>query len=905
MAGKESSPIKKPRKRTGRTGVSSRTESSYNRSLIEASLDPLVTIGPDGRITDVNEATTRATGVGREDLIGTDFSGYFTDPGAAKSGYEKVFREGSVRDYELVLKHRDGREVPVLYNASVFRDVDGRVAGVFAAARDITDLRNVEQALMQLNRGLEEKVQVRTAELLEANRTLQAEIAERKRAEEEAGRKNEELGTVNEELFAMGEELRRTNENLVRSEEDLISRNDELGALNEELAATQKELRHNNDEMLEAEQQLRETSQYLDSLLDYANAPIIVWDPDLRITRFNHAFERLTGMTSGDVLGHSLAILFPDDLKDGIMMKIRGTLAGDQWESAEIPVRTVSGGVRTVLWNSAGIYYPDGKTVRSVIAQGQDITDRKQVEEALRERENQLRFIFDNSPDYISLQDSSQRYIQVSRPLPGLTRDLYIGRTDPEVAAFLGIPESGQELFAIKQKVMDENRGRTIETCIGTGGRQYTFRSSFEPWRDESGKVIGVAGYMHDITERRDAGEALKRANDRLEHRVLERTAELKAALDSLEKERHRLTDVLETLPAYVCLLSPDYRMPFANRYFRESFGYDPARCCYDFLFSRDRPCENCETFTVMKTRAPHHWYWTGPNGRDYDIYDYPFTGSDGTPMILEMGIDITEQNRALAELERSRSALEERVRGRTAELQVLVERLKQSNNELEQFAYIASHDLREPLRMVTIYSQLLEERYRGRLDHDADEFIGYIVDGGIRMDALVNDLLDFSRVSSRAKPFEPADMNGIVGDVISGLSVAVRESGARIEAGNLPVIAVDRSQLAQVFQNLIANAIKFRKEGQHPRIAIGGEIRDGVWMFSVKDNGIGIDPAYSDKIFEIFKRLHPVDRYPGTGIGLAICKRIIERHNGRIWVESEEGCGSTFFFTLPEANGR
>ena len=221
------------------------------------------------------------------------------------------------------------------------------------------------------------------------------------------------------------------------------------------------------------------------------------------------------------------------------------------------------------------------------------------------------------------------------------------------------------------------------------------------------------------------------------------------------------------------------------------------------------------------------------------------------------------------------------------------------SNRELEQFAYVASHDLREPLRMVTSFSQLLEERYKGRLDPDADEFIHYIVDGGIRMDALVNDLLEFSRITSRAKPFEPTDMNAVVGDALRNLSVAIQESGVAVQSDVLPTVSVDRSQMVQVFQNLIANAIKFRGKN-HPEIRIGATRQGDEWVFSVSDNGIGIDPAYWDKIFEIFKRLHTREEYPGTGIGLAICRRIVERHGGRIWVESEEGKGSTFFFSLP-----
>ncbi|NTU99630.1 MAG: PAS domain S-box protein [Methanoregulaceae archaeon] len=239
--------------------------------------------------------------------------------------------------------------------------------------------------------------------------------------------------------------------------------------------------------------------------------------------------------------------------------------------------------------------------------------------------------------------------------------------------------------------------------------------------------------------------------------------------------------------------------------------------------------------------------------------------------------------------------------RRRTEEsLKEYSESLKQSNEDLERFAYVASHDLREPLRMVVSYSQLLEKKYQGRLDPDADEFIHYIVEGGVRMDALVNDLLEFSRVGSRGKPFERTDLNGVVEKTLLGLSVAIRENHAKIEVGHLPEVMADRIQMMHLFQNLVENAIKFRSKDD-PEICINAMRGDGVWILSVKDRGIGIDPAFHDKIFDLFQRLHSREDYSGTGIGLAICKRIVERHGGRIWVESEVGKGSAFFFTIPQ----
>jgi PAS domain S-box-containing protein len=243
-------------------------------------------------------------------------------------------------------------------------------------------------------------------------------------------------------------------------------------------------------------------------------------------------------------------------------------------------------------------------------------------------------------------------------------------------------------------------------------------------------------------------------------------------------------------------------------------------------------------------------------------------------------------------------------------------EELARSNAELQQFAYVASHDLQEPLRMVTSYLQLLEKRYQDKLDSRANEFIAFAVDGANRMRTLINDLLSYSRVSTRGQPFESVDINTSVKIAIANLKIAIEETGAVVKYDSLPQIMADASQLTQLFQNLIANAIKFRAENVTPQIEIVAVKREvanfarfpkknsSEWLFWVRDNGIGIEPQYRDRIFVIFQRLHGRGKYPGTGIGLSICKKIVERHGGSISVESEFGKGATFYFTLPETRG-
>jgi len=227
------------------------------------------------------------------------------------------------------------------------------------------------------------------------------------------------------------------------------------------------------------------------------------------------------------------------------------------------------------------------------------------------------------------------------------------------------------------------------------------------------------------------------------------------------------------------------------------------------------------------------------------------------------------------------------------------MEELERSNVELGQFAYVSSHDLQEPLRMVSSYTQLLAERYKGKLDADADEFIAYAVDGANRMQGMINDLLAYSRVSTESKEFKPTDCEAVFERALANLEGAIKESGTVVTHDPLPTVMGETLQFVQLFQNLISNAIKFRREEETSRIHISAEQKGNEWVFSVRDNGIGIDPEYKERIFVVFQRLHDKEKYSGTGVGLAICKKIVQRHGGKIWVESEPGRGSTFYFTI------
>ncbi|MBS4096939.1 MAG: DUF3365 domain-containing protein [Sulfuricella sp.] len=299
------------------------------------------------------------------------------------------------------------------------------------------------------------------------------------------------------------------------------------------------------------------------------------------------------------------------------------------------------------------------------------------------------------------------------------------------------------------------------------------------------------------------------------------------------------------------------------------------------------RPPEECRLLDTLKNqesvRLADELLWRA-DGTSFpaEIASYPVLRDEAIVGAVVSFHDISERKHA-AEILAKRT-----------------EELSRSNRELEQFAYVASHDLQEPLRMVASYTQLLARRYKGKLDQDADEFIAFAVDGANRMQRLINDLLTFSRVSTRGQPFAPTDFNAILGEVLDNLQIAIQESGANVTRDELPTLMADPTQIAQLLQNLIGNAIKFHSDAPL-HIHVGAAHSEGEWVFSVSDNGIGIAPEFFERIFIIFQRLNPRDQYPGTGIGLAVCKRIIERHGGRIWVESTPDQGSVFRFTLSE----
>jgi signal transduction histidine kinase len=388
-----------------------------------------------------------------------------------------------------------------------------------------------------------------------------------------------------------------------------------------------------------------------------------------------------------------------------------------------------------------------------------------------------------------------------------------------------------------------------------------------------------LAVFTIDITDRKASEEALATLND------------------VVERERLRLTGIIASVPGLIWenkigAEGDALALSFISAYVQPLLGYTVDQALAEPLFwKKVIYADDWQTFTDAVTFVHR--------GENAGVLNLQAVHKDGNLIDLETRMTIMLDDDVPAGVRGVMMDVTERQR--SAKMQERYARmLHQSNEELQQFASVVSHDLQEPLRMVTGYVQLLEKRYSNSLDNDARDFINFAVEGVARMKELITDLLTIARIERSEKISEETDLQDILNNVLSNLSLRIEDTGTVITQDALPRIKADSGQMLQLFQNLVGNAIKFQPGDRQPSVHIGVQHQEGEWVFSVQDNGIGIAREHLDRIFDMFRRLHHRDVYPGTGIGLAICKKVVERHEGRLWVESTPGKGTTFYFTIP-----
>ena len=673
-------------------------------------------------------------------------------------------------------------------------------------------------------------------------------------------------------------------------------------------------------------------------------AQVMVRDTKGRIEVWSGGLEKLYGYTREEAVGrisHELLhTQFPESLE-----QIEERLERDGTWEGELVHRTRDG--RRIIIATAWVLHRVGEGKPSLVVESNaDITVRKQTEQRLAKKTQELisaqqsmeaktqelQSVLESMTEGFATVDVEGKFVIWNAAAAKL---LGLGATALPAEAWAGhygfFKNDTVTPFPTDQMpLLRALRGEATRTEMFVRNEQIPQGTYIEiygnPQFDKAGAICGGVAAFRDITQLKHDERQIRKLNEDLERRVAERTAQLKTVTAEASDQQFALDQ-----HAIVAMTDVRGTITYANDKFCTISKYSREELMgqnHRILNSGHHPKEFFQDMYATIARGKVWRAEIRNRAKDGSIYwvdttIVPTLGPEGKPrQYVAIRADVTERKRAeedlaklhqelearnlkleeqTVELQRTRDELEHRVITRTQDLAKANATLESSNIELQQFAYVASHDLQSPLRSISGFVQLLKMDYEGQLDDQARDYIRRTVQSIAQMQTLIRDLLSYSRVESRSRPFVPVSLADVVRGSVSLLESSIRDADGQVTCGELPVVLGDSSQLSQLMQNLIGNGLKYHgTEPPHVHVSAEPGIKKNEWIVSVRDNGIGIDPKYFGRIFEIFKRLHDQKEYPGTGIGLAVCRRVVERHAGTIWVESEPGHGSNFRFTIP-----
>jgi PAS domain S-box-containing protein len=771
--------------------------SQYARSLIEASLDPFVTISPEGKITDVNEASVKVTGVPRLKLIGTDFSDYFTEPQKAREGYKQVFEKEFVSDYPLTIHHKNGRLTDVLYNASVYKDEKGNVLGVFAAARDVTSQKQASQyARSLIEASLDPFVTISPEGKITDVNEASVKVTGVPRLKL--------IGTDFSDYFTEPQKAREGYKQVFEKEfvsDYPLTIHHKNGRLTDVLynASVYKDEKGNVLGVFAAARDVtsqKQASQYARSLIEASLDPFVTISPEGKITDVNEASEKVTGVPRLELIGTDFSDYFtePQKASEGYKRVFEKEFVSDY----PLTIRHKNGTLTDVLYN-ASVYKDSKEKVLGVFAAARDVTEQKQASQYARSLiEASLDPLVTISPEG-KITDVNEASVKVT----GVPRLKLIGTdfsdyfTEPQKAS------KGYKRVFEKEYVSDYPL-----TIRHKNGKLTDVLYNASLYKDEKGNVLGVFAAARDVTAKK--AKELIIANKKL---VLQ------------NKEKEKQASVLEIANA-------------------------------ELKFQNQEKEKNAEKLRFVNK----------------------------------------ELKQAEDDIRKLNDELEQKVVERTAQLEAV-------NKELGSFSYSVSHDLRAPIRAINGYSKILVDDYAEKFDAEGEKVLHSIMHNSKRMGNLIDDLLAFSKLGRKQVTVLDINMINNVNQVIEEILFDETENLPVITIKLLPAAKGDQSLIKQVWINLISNAIKYSKYKPITNIEIGAFKKDNFNVYFVKDEGAGFDMQYYDKLFGVFQRLHSQEEFEGTGIGLAIVQKIVNRHGGTVWAKSKINEGSCFYFSLPAIN--